>query len=216
MHLDIPVDPDAPEARQWVQDELSRPEYLAAQPTWFDRMMQQVGDWFAHLFDGASAVPTPIIWLVVVLVVVGLIVVGLLVFGVPRLRRRRAPVVPLFDDGDERDLATLRAAAETAAARGDWALAVEERFRALVRGLVDRDLVRVHPGTTAHGFAGEAAARFPDAASGLADAASAFDAVRYLGRPGDAAWYESVTALDRTIAATRPAQLPGEIVEPVG
>ncbi|WP_395243711.1 DUF4129 domain-containing protein [Agromyces sp. MMS24-K17] len=216
MRLDIPVDPDAPEARRWLEDELAKPEYTAAQPTWFDRLMQQVGDWFAQLFSGAGAVPAELVWLVVVAVVVALVVVGLLVFGVPRLRRRRTSAAPLFDDGDVRDLATLRRAAEAAAARGDWALAIEERFRALVRGLVDRELVRVHPGTTAHGFARTASTRFPDATDGLDAAAAAFDGVRYLGRSGDAAAYDAVTALERTIEAARPVAIAADLAESVG
>ena len=92
-------------------------------------------------------------------VVVVLVVVGLLVFGLPRLRRRRRVAEPLFDDQDRRDLRALRRAAAAAAEAGDWPLAIEERYRAIVRGIVDRDLVRVHPGTTARGVADAAAAR---------------------------------------------------------
>ena len=200
-----PLDPDAPEARRWLEDELVKPEYQAAQPNAFDLAMQAIRDWFLGLFEGAPGVPAPILTLLLILLVVGLLVVGLLVFGLPRLRRRRRLPEPLFDDRDRRDLETLRRAAEAAAAAGDWPLAIEERFRALVRGVVERDLVRVHPGTTARGFADAASRPFPGLDDALRNAARAFDGVRYLGHPGTPAAYERVTALEAELAGTRPA-----------
>ncbi|WP_430646012.1 DUF4129 domain-containing protein [Agromyces sp. GXS1127] len=199
-----PLDPDAPEARRWVVDELAKPEYRAAEPTLFDLAAQAVRDWIASLFSGASGLPMPTLALIAVLVVAGLVALGLLVFGLPRLRRRAPAAVPLFDDGDLRDAATLRRAAERAAASGDWTLAVEERFRALVRALVERELVRVHPGTTAHGMARAASDAFPASAVALEHAADAFDGVRYLGRTGDAGTYAAVAALDAELEAARP------------
>lgn len=200
-----PLDPDAPEARRWILDELAKPEYRAAEPTAFDLAAQAVRDWVANLFSGATGLPAPALGLIVILVVGVLLVVGILVFGLPRLRRRSRPPAPLFDDGDLRDALTLRRAAEAAAASGDWTLAVEERFRALVRGLVARELVRVHPGTTAHGMADSASRPFPDRADELEAAATAFDGVRYLARVGTEEAYRSVTELERALASSRPA-----------
>ncbi len=205
-----PLDPDAPEARRWLEDELVKPEYQNAQPTAFDLAMQAIRDWFLSLFEGSSGLPAPIVTLLLVLLVVAVLVVGLLVFGLPRLRRRRRMPEPLFDDQDRRDLETLRRAAAAAAAAGDWPLAIEERFRALVRGIVERDLVRVHPGTTARGFADAASRPFPDHLAALHTAATDFDGVRYLGRAGAADDYERLTALEVELAATRPA---GEVSE---
>jgi len=202
--LSPPLDPDAPEARRWVLDELAKPEYRAAEPTAFDLAAQAVRDWIVDLFSGATGLPAPALALIVVLAVSALVIVGLLVFGVPRLRRRAGAPVPLFDDADVRDAPTLRRAADAAAARGDWTLAVEERFRALVRGLVERELVRVHPGTTAHGMADAAAGPFPGHARDLEAAAAAFDGVRYLARAGTEPVYLRVTELERAIATTRP------------
>lgn len=213
-----PLDPDAPEARRWLEDELAKPEYQNSKPTAFDLAMQAVRDWFAELLGGAGGVPAPVVTLIVVLAVAALVVVAFLVFGAPRLRRRRQPAAPLFDDDDRRDLGELRRAAELAAANGDWPLAIEERFRALVRGTVDRDLVQVHPGTTAHGFAVEAARPFPGHEHELAAAAAGFDGVRYLGGRGSAAEFERLTALETELARTRPAgdaDSPAEAVERV-
>ncbi|WP_350347287.1 DUF4129 domain-containing protein [Agromyces sp. G08B096] len=203
---DIPVDPDAPEARRWLLDELSRPEYREAEPTWFDLAAQAVRDWLIGLFQGGVGLPGGILPVLAVLLVVVLVVVGILVFGVPRLRRRRGGGgrAPLFDDADTRSLAELRRAADAAEAAGDYGLAIEERFRAVVRALVDRELVRAHPGTTAHGFAASAAPGFPGHASRLQSAADAFDAVRYLGRPGTIEEARALAALDRDLAAATP------------
>lgn len=198
-----PLVPDADQARQWLEDELSKPEYQAAQPTAFDVAMQAIRDWFAELLAGATGVPGPVFTLIVVGVVAALVVVAFLVFGLPRLRRARSTTVPLFDDGDLRDLSALRRAAAAAAAAGDWPLAIEERFRAIVRGLVDRDLVQVHPGTTARGFADSTTTRFPDYAAELRAAATGFEGVRYLGRAGDAADYERSTDLEVRLSQAR-------------
>ena len=210
-----PLDPDAPEARRWVLDELAKPEYRAAEPTAFDLFAQAVRDWLVGLFEGAGGLPTPALALIAVLVVAALVGVALLVFGLPRLRRRAGAPVPLFDDGDVRDAAALRRAAEAAAASGDWALAVEERFRAIVRSLVERELVRVHPGTTAHGMADAASRPFPDRAAELESAAADFDAVRYLGRSGTEAQYRRVTALESALAGSRPAGSGDELAAPL-
>jgi hypothetical protein len=205
VRLEIPVDPDGEQARRWLQEELAKPEYRAAEPTWFDRLMKAIGDWLGDLLGEGVGLPQPVVVGLVVLVVVVLLVVGLLVFGVPRLRRRARASAPLFDDGDTRDLAELRRAAAAAAERGEWALAIEERFRAIVRGLVDRDLVRVHPGTTARGVADASARPLPAFAPELAAAASLFDEVRYLGRDGTAGGYTRLSALDEALWRTAPA-----------
>ncbi|WP_051138667.1 DUF4129 domain-containing protein [Agromyces italicus] len=210
-----PLDPDAPEARRWLEDELAKPEYQNSKPTAFDLAMQAIRDWFADLLDGAGGVPAPVVTLIVVLAVAALVVVAFLVFGAPRLRGRRQSAVPLFDDGDLRDLAALRRAAELAAANGDWPLAIEERFRALVRGTVDRDLVQVHPGTTAHAFAVAAARPFPSRERELAAVAAEFDGVRYLGGLGSAAGYERTSTLEAELAETRPAGAAGAIARAV-
>ena len=45
----VPVEPDAPDARELLLDELSDPAYAEAQPTWFDLLSQAVVDWFSSL-----------------------------------------------------------------------------------------------------------------------------------------------------------------------
>ena len=101
--IEIPLDPDAPEARRWLEEELAKPEYQNAKPTPFDLAMQAIRDWIASLFQGATGLPDSVVMLLGVLLVAALLVIGVLVFGLPRLRRRRRPSAPLFDDGDLRE-----------------------------------------------------------------------------------------------------------------
>jgi hypothetical protein len=204
----VPVDPDAEEARQWLVDELSKPEYRAAEPTWFDRLAKAVVDWITSLTTGAGGGPPGIGALIVVLLVTVIVVVAFLLFGLPRLNRRSGVTGSLFGDDDQRDAAAIRAAAQLAASRGDYSLGVAEMFRAIARGLVERTVLNTMPGTTAHDFALRAAAAFPAAATALATAASAFDDVRYLGRDGTREQYEQVAALERELRASRASLEP--------
>jgi hypothetical protein len=200
----VPVDPDAAEARQWLVDELTKPEYRAAQPTWFDLLASAISDWLNSLTVGAGGGPPGIGTLIVVLIVAVVLVVAFLVFGLPRLNRRSAVGGSLFGDDDRRDSAAIRAAAQLAAAQQDYSLAVAEMFRAIARGLAERTVLSTMPGTTAHDFAMRAARAFPDSAESLAAAASAFDDVRYLGGEGSREQYELVAALDAQLRAARP------------
>lgn len=206
MRFDVPVDPSSPEAQQWLRDELARPEYQAAKPTWFDLASKAVQDWFTSLFQGPGGNAPPVLLIVVVLIVAGLIVAAFLIFGRPRRNRRSAlERRTLFGSDEVRTAAELRASAEQAARAGDWPTAIEEQFRAIAAGLDERTLVHVSPGTTATEFAHRAARALPDEAEPLALAARSFDEVRYLDRPGSEAAYQHLVALDQRLRAMRPA-----------
>ena len=200
----VPVDPDAEEARQWLVDELAKADYRAAQPTWFDRLATAVRDWFTSLsFDSVDG-PPELGALLIILAVVAALVVAFLVFGLPRLGRKSSVTGDLFGENDDRDAEAIRRAAETAAAAGDFELALAEIFRSTARGLAERTVVTTSPGTTAHDFALRAAASFPEFASSLASAAASFDGVRYLGGSGSRAEYDAMAQLERGLRATRP------------
>ncbi|MGA1835518.1 DUF4129 domain-containing protein [Herbiconiux sp. 11R-BC] len=204
----IPVDPDAQQAREWLVNELGKPDYQAARPTWFDLVSKAIGDWFASLRLPTGPGLDGFLPLVVVIVVVALVVVAFLVFGRPRLNRRSGvPAGALFGSDDQRTAAELRASAARAAAVGDFTTAIEEAFRALARQLAERTVVQTAPGTTARDFAARAGASFPPAAAELAACAVLFDDVRYLERPGTREGFDRVAALDRRLQAERPASL---------
>ena len=202
----VPVQPDAGTARRWLLDELAKPAYAAAEPTPTDRAVQAFLTWFAALFDVKGSNTPPLVLAIAIAIVVVVLVVALLLFGLPR-RNRRSAVGSLFGADDRRSAEEMRRAAEAAMARGDWSLAVLERFRALARGLDERTLVAVFPGTTASAFAAGAARTFPAEHGELKVAAELFDGVRYAD---DAATREdalSIFALDDRLAAARPQAL---------
>jgi hypothetical protein len=210
LAAEVPVDPDADQARRWVVAELSKPEYRAAQPTLFDRVSAAFWDWLTSLdLSGAGLARGPLLVAGAVLLVAA-IVAAYLIFGAPRLNRRSRMSGALFGVDDDRDAAAMRSAAESAAERGDWSLAISEMFRALARGLAERTIVGPSPGMTAHTFAADAGQAFPQQAGRLQVAAAAFDEVRYLDRPGTEDAYRQVAGLEHELGATRPqlAELP--------
>jgi hypothetical protein len=191
-----PLEPGAPDARDLLIDELSNPAYAEALPTWFDLLSQAVLDWFLSLFDREVAGPPGLGLVIVLLIIAALIAVAIAVYGIPARRRSSRLIDDLFGEADRRRARELRRDAEAAASRGDWAAAIADRFRAIARALDERTIVSVHPGTTEHDVARRAGGAFPTHADELGRAADVFDAVRYLGRPGDEQQYQAVARLD--------------------
>ncbi|MGV9770183.1 DUF4129 domain-containing protein [Microbacterium sp. NPDC003461] len=208
--LQIPVTPGPDEAREWAERELADRVYDAAEPTLIDRIAQAIGEFFANLLRvGVGAEWSPLLTLVVIVVIAAVVVLGLLIWGRPRSahRARAASSSVLFGEDETRSAAELRASAAEHAAAGRWDQAVIERYRALARGMEERDVLDALPGTTAQALAANAAPFFPAQAQRLHDGAVAFDDVRYLRRRGTAQMYEGVAAVDDEIARTRPARL---------
>jgi len=204
----VPVVPDPDEASRWLVEELAKPQYQAARPTLIDLIGKALADWLGSLFAAGDGAP-PIVGILVVLAAAVIVVgIALLIWGVPRLNRRRATTLELLGERETRSAARLRGDAAAAARRGDWAAAIADGFRAIARGLHERETVPTSPGTTATGFARLAAAAFPAEGRALDRAALAFDAVRYLGAPGDETEYAAIAALDAALMAARPL-LPG-------
>lgn len=204
-----PLDPDDGTARDWLQQELSKGEYVSAQPTLWDRISQAFFDWLNSLFQDTGTVGFDPTGLIVVLVVVVAIVVLAILVGRPALARRSAEsnVRRVFEGDDARSAAELRAASEAAARDRDWALAVSERFRAIARALGDRTLVAVRPGSTAHEIARRASVPFPAELEALELAARDFDDVRYLDRDGSEAAWQRTRDLDSRLESARPARI---------
>ena len=201
----VPVTPDSGDARDWISRELAKPEYRAAAPNWFDRLVSGFWDWLRGLLGGATGAPPSVAWGLVFLVLIAGLVAAYLVFGPPRLgRRARTTDGALFGDDDSRTASAMRLSAERAAAAGDWTLATEEMFRACARGLAERAVITSTPGTTARGFALRARRYFPGLERELDASAVAFDDVRYLGRAGTEAGFATVSALEQGLRASRP------------
>lgn len=200
---DIPVDPDADQARNWILDELSDARYDAAKPNWFDQASAAFWDWLTSLSIAGDGPATTVLLTIVIAIVVIALIVAFLVYGMPALNRRSTVTGALFGSDDERSAAELRRAAESAAADGQWALAIEEAFRAMARGLAERTILATSPGTTARGFAVAASIAFPHLESQLSAAADAFDSVRYLGGTGSEPVYRALAELERELRNAR-------------
>ncbi|WP_217184480.1 DUF4129 domain-containing protein [Streptomyces sp. AC495_CC817] len=202
--------PDGDDARRWAEQELSDPRYADAKPTWFDLLARDIGRFIADLFTSDNSTDVgPIALIVVCVVIFAALVVVLLVWGRPRaprsVRRARGDLLGADDD---RSAAQLRAEAERSARAGDWDSATILRFRALARGLLERDLIDPAPGATAQAIAREVGSVFAAEAVAVRAAAVSFDDVRYLRHPSTAERYAELSATDERLSALRPEAVP--------
>jgi Domain of unknown function (DUF4129) len=199
LPLKVPVDPNGPDAQQLLARELAKSEYLKAQPSPFDRLVSGLINWLNSLLSTQTNGPPSLAFLIVLGIIVAGIVIAVLVFGVPRVNRKSTVTGSLFGENDERSAGQMRTAAEGAAASGDYATAIAEMFRAIARGLAERTVLSIFPGTTAHDFSVRAGAVFPRFSAELTTAAASFDTVRYLGKPGTAHEYTAIATLEREL-----------------
>lgn len=209
---EVPVVPDADQARGWLERELADPVYHQ-QPSILSRLLEWLRGLFARA-DGAALGDVGTL-LVVVGVLAVVVVVTFLVTGPVRRSRRLARAGSVLDADDRRSAAELRAAADAAAARGDWAAAVADRFRALVRSLEDRTVLDERPGRTAHEAVEAAGLRLPAHARDLRSAGRLFDDVVYGDVVPGAADDAALRELDARLAATRPT-VPAGPAGPAG
>lgn len=205
------VTPDGDEARRWAEEELAKPIYAEAKPTVFDLWARDAWRFLVDLFTvegGGTAGPWAIV--VVSAIIVAALIAALLYWGRPRRSRatRRAGT-ELLGEHDTRTAAQLRADAERSARAADWAQATILRYRALARGLLERDLIDPAPGATAQALAREAGAVFPAETAALSESAAAFDDVRYLDHAGSAERYRLIAELDERLRTARvPESVP--------
>jgi hypothetical protein len=197
---------DREAARDAAREELSRPEYDAAQPPLLVRLVGRGVRALLDLLDGAAgAVPGGYPGLLVLLALLGLLVAVVLGKVRPGGSDRGARRTPLFAGSAALTAAEHRALAETAAADGRWADAVRERLRAVVRDLEARGVLDARPGRTAGEVARDAGAVVPAVADDLRRAAVLFDEVWYGGRTADAASYGLLVEVDRHVGSSRLA-----------
>ena len=197
-----PVRPDREEARSWALDELAGREYSDARPGLTERVLEWV---FGRLMELGGVGNATSLALLGILATVILTVVVWGIWragGIGRIARRRGLAV--LDDPTA-TAADHRAAAERAAAAGDWSQAVLHRFRAIARALEEEAVLAPQPGRTADEVARDAGDRLPPLAADLLAGARAFDDVRYGHRQVDEAAYERMRSLDDAVRRARPA-----------
>jgi hypothetical protein len=206
--LEPPVRPDRDEARRWAEEELSKPKYPDAQPSWLEQAWQDFLDWLASLGNDSPAPGSEIAVPIIIALAIVLIVVAIVVVR-PRLNaRRKKPASDVFGSDTVADAAVYRQRAAAAADDGDWRAAVVEQFRAVVRSAEERDVIEARPGRTADEAALQLGSAFPTAKLRLTDAAGIFDAVLYGGMPSDRSAFEAVRALDSELLGTVPEFTP--------
>ena len=192
------------QARDAAREELSRRQYEDAQPSLavrlLGRLLREVGELLDRAAAAAPGGPLGLLLLVTLLVVLVAVVLAKVR---PSARRRGAG--SLFDGVGTLTADQHRSRAEAAAARGEFADAVRERLRAVVRELEQRGVLDPRPGRTADEVAREAGAVVPEAAADLSRAARVFDEVWYGGRPADAGSYAVVVEVDQRLVERRLA-----------
>lgn len=190
---DVPVDLGRDEAREAAVRELSDPAYVSDDPNPLQRAIEWVLDRLGELFAGAGGMSGLTAFTVVVAVLV--LVVIIIRLRVGRTSRALRSGNKVFGS-TVMTAAEHRAAAEKAAAAGDLAEAVRERFRAVVRELEQRGVLDARAGRTVDEVAFEAGKALPVLAGDLRGAAVQFDDVWYGGRPATVEGYELVVSVD--------------------
>lgn len=197
---EIPVDIGRDEARDAALRELSDPAYRNAEPSWFVQavrwILQRIGD----LLGSVNAVVPGGLWSIVILMLVLLAIAVGVRLKVGKVARTAS--ASIFGDR-VLSAADHRRAAEAAAAQGDLAEAVRERFRAIVRSLEERRVLDERSGRTVDELAREAGRRLPEHANALRAAARLFDDVWYGGHPATAEGYQSLVDLDLSLDGAR-------------
>lgn len=202
---EVPVVPDADQARRWLEQELADPVYHQRPSLW-----QRLLEWLEGLFEGVDGIPLGNVGTLAAVLggLLLLVLIAFLVTGPVRRSRRIAGAGSVLDADDRRTAADLRASADAAAARADWATAVADRFRAVVRSLEERAVLEERPGRTAHEAVEAAGLRLPAHAVDLRAAGRLFDDVVYGERTPHAADDAALRELDARVAATRPTLPP--------
>ncbi|GAA4607113.1 DUF4129 domain-containing protein [Actinoallomurus liliacearum] len=197
-------------ARELARRELEKRMYHQDDPSFFERILNKIGDWLNALYHRVSDVGgggTGGGWLgYLVLVLIFALVVAAVWWRIGSVRRNAAGPRSLLGES----VATAedhRATAERHAAAGEWPEAIRERLRAIARDLEERAIVPPRPGRTADELAAEVGTALPDHADALASGVRLFDDVWYGGRDGDADGYRALVELDDRLRNARPVPL---------
>ena len=188
--------PDPETGRDWLRQELSRPEYqesfLERFTRWFNEMVESV-----RVATGTGGL-NPVVALVLLALLVGGIA-----FLLSRLRANPAPATTSAAVFSEAPLtaAEHRRRAHGALAREHWGEAVIESVRALAAGLVERGLMPEQSGVTVHEISSRAAELFPDRRTQLETMSSVFDETRYGDRPADESRARDVVGLEEELGS---------------
>jgi len=199
----VPIELDREDARQLAERELADPVY-EDEPTLTERVIRWVLDRIDDLLNGAAGV-SPGGWLALALLAALVALIGGVVARTVRARARTVTDPGAVFAARTLTAAEHLAAADEAAARGDWETAVRERFRGIVRRLEERGVIDASAGRTAEELSREAGAWLPELAGDLMSAAFLFDRVQYGGSAATAGDDAALRTLAESTAHARPA-----------
>jgi hypothetical protein len=207
LPLEVPVRIGRDDAQRRAAEELAKAKY-GGTPQWLleladraDSVVQRLVELFVRIFGDRVGGGAGINWGFVVVVLLLLAAVVLVVWrvGLPRWRSGRRDAAVELDP--TRAAGDYRATAEQAVATGDWAGAVRDRFRAVVRELEVQTILDVRPARTAWEAAYRASRVLPECTEALRAGAETFNAVVYGDRPATPATYAQLVALDDQVTA---------------
>lgn len=173
----VPLTPDEGEARSWLEEELSRPEYNTDSSI-FGRIVSTLQDLLdkALSWDGVEGAAPPIELVLLLAGIVAIAGIAIALILNP-IRRRSRSSHAVFEDASTSEDA--RAALDGALAANDWNLAYVWSYRLLVLGLDAAEVVSATPGLTAREAAAAATSLVPSSGQQLSRHAATFDRVRY-------------------------------------
>jgi hypothetical protein len=206
LPLEIPVGLDRDEARRRALEELAKAKY-GGRPGWVDSAIERAFRLFEKIYAlylqslANQQSGGGISWGFVIAVSVLLVALALVVWkvGLPRWRARRPDGAVQLDASTP--AADYRSTAEDHARAGDWAGAVRDRFRAVVRELETRTILQVRPARTAWEAAYSAVRVVPAAQPALYAGADLFNRVVYGDQPADEAAYQQMVTIDDAVMA---------------
>ena len=218
---DTPVTVGSDQARQMAIRELSKSQYhnapLTPSPSPSTATPSPTPP--PHVDSASHGLTVVLIILAIFLLVVAVLLV-LRWLGKPRTAKKAKSESDKSKnaDGEAEELLTgaarHRRDAELAAAAGNWAEAIRERFRAVISTLDERGLLPERADRTADEAARDAGAILPGRGAALEAAARAFDEVEYGEYVGTAAGYAVISEVDEAarIEQRGTLQLPAATV----
>ena len=201
---DTPVTVSSDQARQSAIRELSKSQYHKAPFTPSPSPPKPSPTPPPHPPTASHGLTIALIILAIFLLVLAVLLV-LRWLGKPRTARKAKSDSDKVKNGGGQAKEVLTGAArhrrdaELAAAAGDWAEAIRERFRAVIGTLDERGLLPERADRTADEAARDAGAVLPGRGEALTAAARAFDEVEYGEYIGTAAGYAVITEVDEAV-----------------
>ena len=203
LPAEVPLVPDADEARRWAQEELAHKVYQDAKPGLAEQIAALVRSAFDEFLNNVGS-PSGSIALAIAIGALLLAIVAVVFIIRPRLNRTVAADQDVFAGKLQLSAEQHRALARAAAASEDFHTAISEQFRAMARAAEERDVSLPALGRTALEIAVELQRAFPAQGQALLTSAEIFNAVRYGHLTATAAMFEELVLTDRAVAASKP------------